>query len=111
MRPFEEPINRMDDIYGMGRRSSKEVLAEIGLDVSRSPRLPICHNEPACVGEITRAQASARADVPVVKINDYDQFLCRYPGPQRALRMHYIIIFNVGNVRSSLPMQKLISSC
>jgi len=37
MRPFEEPINRMDDIHGMGRRSSEEVLAEIGLDMSRFP--------------------------------------------------------------------------
>ena len=27
----------MDDIHGMGRRSSEEVLAEIGVDMSRFP--------------------------------------------------------------------------
>jgi transposase len=37
MRPFEETIERMDDIHGMGRRSSEEVLAEIGVDMSRFP--------------------------------------------------------------------------
>lgn len=35
MRPFEEPMDRMDAIHGMGRRSCEEVLAEIGLDMSR----------------------------------------------------------------------------
>ncbi|MBM4463782.1 MAG: IS110 family transposase [Chloroflexi bacterium] len=37
MRPFEETMERMDDIHGMGRRSSEEVLAEIGVDMSRFP--------------------------------------------------------------------------
>lgn len=37
MCPFEEAIVRMDDIHGMGRRSSEEVLAEIGIDMSRFP--------------------------------------------------------------------------
>jgi len=37
MRPFEETMERMDDIHGMGRRSSEEVLAEIGIDMGRFP--------------------------------------------------------------------------
>ena len=37
MRPFEEEMERMDGIHGMGRRSSEEVLAEIGVDMSRFP--------------------------------------------------------------------------
>lgn len=37
MRPFEETMERMDDIHGMGRRSSEEVLAEIGVDMGRFP--------------------------------------------------------------------------
>jgi transposase len=37
MRPFEEVMERMDGIHGMGRRSSEEVLAEIGIDMSRFP--------------------------------------------------------------------------
>ncbi len=37
MRPFDEAIDRLDGIHGMGRRSVEEVLAEIGLDMSRFP--------------------------------------------------------------------------
>lgn len=37
MRPFEKAMERMDGIHGMGRRSSEEVLAEIGVDMSRFP--------------------------------------------------------------------------
>lgn len=37
MRPFEEAMERMDAIHGIGRRSSEEVLAEIGVDMSRFP--------------------------------------------------------------------------
>ena len=34
---FEETIERLDEIHGMGRRSSEEILAEIGIDMSRFP--------------------------------------------------------------------------
>ena len=37
MRPFEEAVQRIDSIPGMGRRTAEEVLAEIGGDVSRFP--------------------------------------------------------------------------
>ncbi len=37
MYPFEETIERLDEIHGMGRRSSEEILAEIGIDMSRFP--------------------------------------------------------------------------
>ena len=37
MRPFEEALERVDGIPGMGRRTAEDVLAEIGIDVSRFP--------------------------------------------------------------------------
>jgi transposase len=37
MRPFEEALERVDGIPGMGRRTAEDVLAEIGVDVSRFP--------------------------------------------------------------------------
>lgn len=37
MRPFEEAIQRIDKIPGIGRRTAEEVLAEIGVDMDRFP--------------------------------------------------------------------------
>jgi len=37
MRPFQEAIERIDEIPGVGRRVAEQVLAEIGLDMSRFP--------------------------------------------------------------------------
>jgi len=37
MRPFEVGIGMIDEIWGIGRRTAEEILAEIGLDVSRWP--------------------------------------------------------------------------
>ncbi len=37
MRPFDESIDRLDCIHGLGRRSIEEILAEIGMDMSRFP--------------------------------------------------------------------------
>lgn len=37
MRPFDEEIERLDGIDGMGRRSVEEVITEIGTDMSRFP--------------------------------------------------------------------------
>ena len=37
MRPFEETLECLDSIPGVGRRSAEEILAEIGADVSRFP--------------------------------------------------------------------------
>lgn len=37
MRPFEEVIQRLDGIPGMGVRSAQEIVAEIGIDMSRFP--------------------------------------------------------------------------
>ena len=37
MRPFNESIDRLDGIHGVGRRSVEEILAEIGTDMSRFP--------------------------------------------------------------------------
>ena len=36
-RPFEEAIERIDEIPGMGRRGAEQVLAEIGTDMNRFP--------------------------------------------------------------------------
>ena len=36
-RPFEEAIERIDEIPGMGRRGAEQVLAEIGTDMKRFP--------------------------------------------------------------------------
>jgi transposase len=35
MHPFEETLERVDDIPGIGRRTAEDVLVEIGDDVSR----------------------------------------------------------------------------
>jgi transposase len=37
MSPFEEVLERVDGIPGMGRRTAEDVLAEIGVDISRFP--------------------------------------------------------------------------
>jgi transposase len=37
MAPFEEMVQRMDAIPGIGRRTAQDVLAEIGTDMSRFP--------------------------------------------------------------------------
>ncbi|HLB12588.1 MAG TPA: transposase, partial [Dehalococcoidia bacterium] len=37
MRPFEEALERVDGIPGVGRRVAEQVLAEIGTDMSRFP--------------------------------------------------------------------------
>ena len=37
MRPFEEDIQRVDAIPGLGRRLIEQVVAEVGLDMSRFP--------------------------------------------------------------------------
>lgn len=40
MHPFEETLKRVDNIPGMGRRTAEDVLAEIGVDVSRFASAP-----------------------------------------------------------------------
>jgi transposase len=37
MRPFEDALQRLDTIPGVGRRAAEQVLAEIGVDMSRFP--------------------------------------------------------------------------
>lgn len=37
MRPFEEDIQRIDEVPGLGRRLAEQVVAEIGLDMNRFP--------------------------------------------------------------------------
>jgi len=37
MRPFEEDIKRIDEIPGLGRRGVEQIVAEVGLDMSRFP--------------------------------------------------------------------------
>jgi transposase len=37
LRPFEEALQRLDEIAGVGRHTVEEVLAEIGTDMSRFP--------------------------------------------------------------------------
>jgi transposase len=37
MEPFKDQIERLDEIHGVGKRSSEEILAEIGTDMKRFP--------------------------------------------------------------------------
>ena len=37
MSPFEESVERIDEIPGIGRRGAEEILAEIGIDMSQFP--------------------------------------------------------------------------
>ncbi len=37
MDPFEDAVQRLDEIPGVGRRTAEDVLAEIGVDMSRFP--------------------------------------------------------------------------
>lgn len=37
MRPLDELIDRIDEISGLGRRTAEDILAEIGVDMSRFP--------------------------------------------------------------------------
>jgi transposase len=37
LRPFEEELNRLDSIPGVGRRTAEVIVAEVGLDLSRFP--------------------------------------------------------------------------
>ncbi len=37
MRPFEEELQRLDEIPGVGRRAGQQLLAEIGTDMGRFP--------------------------------------------------------------------------
>lgn len=37
MRPFAEPLERVDEMDGMGRRTAEEVLVETGVDMGRFP--------------------------------------------------------------------------
>ena len=37
MEPFDDAITRLDEIAGIGRRTAEDVLAEIGVDMSRFP--------------------------------------------------------------------------
>ncbi len=37
MRPYEEELNRLDTIPGVGRKAAEEIIAQIGVDMSRFP--------------------------------------------------------------------------
>jgi transposase len=37
LRPFEDALNRLDSIPGVGRRTAETIVAEIGLDMTRFP--------------------------------------------------------------------------
>ena len=37
LRPFQEALERLDEIPGVGRRGAEEILAEVGTDMSRFP--------------------------------------------------------------------------
>jgi transposase len=51
MRPFDESIDRLDGIHGIGRRSVEEILAEIGMDMSRFPNADhLCSWAKLCPG-------------------------------------------------------------
>jgi transposase len=42
MRPFDEPMKRLDGIPGIGRRRAEELVAEIGVDMSRFRLTYLC---------------------------------------------------------------------
>jgi transposase len=39
MHPFEEDLERLDTIPGVGRRTAEQILAETGTDMNRCPSL------------------------------------------------------------------------
>jgi uncharacterized protein YllA (UPF0747 family) len=41
MHPFEEDLERLDTIPGVGRRTAEQILAETGTDMNRFPLMPI----------------------------------------------------------------------
>lgn len=51
MRSFEEQLRRLDDIPGVGRRTAEDVVAEIGVDMSRLPSAEhLCSWAKVCPG-------------------------------------------------------------
>ena len=49
MSPFEGPVQQLDEIPGIGRRTAEDVLAEIGSDMSRFPSANHWPLGPECV--------------------------------------------------------------
>jgi transposase len=64
MASGEETINRLDGIPGIGRYLAEALVAEIGTDMTASPRPDILPHGLGCVPAITRALASAIAAKP-----------------------------------------------
>ena len=51
MRPFEDQLQRLDGIPGVGRRTAQEIVAEIGVDMSRFPSAQhLCSWARVCPG-------------------------------------------------------------
>jgi transposase len=51
MRPFEKQITRLDGVPGIGRRGAEELVAEIGVDMSRFPSAEhLCSWARVCPG-------------------------------------------------------------
>jgi transposase len=72
MRPFEEAIERLDEIPGIARRNAENILAETGIDISRWPTVAhftswcgVCPGNKASGGK--RRPARARKGNPWVK--------------------------------------------
>jgi transposase len=80
--PFEEAIERLETIPGVGRRTAEAILAEIGPEVSRFPTYRhLASWAGMCVRATTRARASAEAGRPPRAIPGCGQPLWRRRTP------------------------------
>jgi len=64
LRPFEDALERLDTIPGMGRRAAERVVAEIGTDMRRFPSAARLASWAGLCPGTTRALASATAGAP-----------------------------------------------
>jgi len=70
MHPFDEVITRLDGIPGIGRRGAEELIAEIGVDMSRFPSADhLCSWAKVCPG--LNESAGKRANTSTGKGNRY----------------------------------------
>jgi transposase len=61
LRPFEEAVDRLDSIPGVGRRIAEILVAEIGLDMTRFPTAAHLASWAGMCPAITKALANAKA--------------------------------------------------
>jgi len=84
MLPFEETIQHVMEMPGMGRRNAEEVLAEIGTDMSRFPSANHLASWAKMCPAITKARENVKAEAPGMLIPGFAPLLSKPPGLQAA---------------------------